>query len=79
MPDIYDRRSGRIVGTLGSQDYQMLKRFLESQPFDEDLYNVDPEFIEQLSQAGASRELTFCLTQALSGAEQLDLGLKAAE
>jgi len=76
MATIYDRRTGRAVGTLSAREIAELRTLLvEEVSTDPDDYPIDPEEIDRLAESGASPTLLAILRQMLEGREDFDVSL----
>lgn len=74
MPRIYDRRSGRYLGTLTDAECAQLMSLFEEPKREDDPVALDPDLMERMAEAGASERLLVVLQQILQGREDFDLG-----
>jgi hypothetical protein len=73
MPRIYDRRSGRYLGTLTDAECAQLMSLFEEPKREDDPITLDPDLVERMAEAGASERLLIVLQQILQGREDFDL------
>ena len=78
MPTLVDRRTNRTLGHFSDAECEQLAKLLEEPGFDDDgaPMPVDPQLVETMVEAGASRELVAVLEQLLQGRETFDLAIE---
>lgn len=74
MPRIFDRRTGRHLGTLDADECAQLMALFEEPTRDEEPLPLDPDILERLAESGASDRLLLVVRQIMEGREDFDVG-----
>lgn len=77
MPKLYDKESGRLVGTLSQADLDFLMVEFEEESSDDQDYYIDLDTLELLAEAGADGSLLTTLRDALAGRESCEVRWEA--
>lgn len=73
MVQLYDKDSGKLLGTITEEQFAVLREHLEEESVDDDDYYFNPETLELLAEAGAGTELLDLLRAALAGREECEI------
>jgi hypothetical protein len=73
MVELYDSETGKLLGEISDQDFEvMMSRLEEESAADEDYY-VDPDTIELLKDSGLSASAASMMEAAVQGREGLEI------
>ena len=73
MIKLYDKETGRLLGTLREEQLRFLIDQLEEESSDDTDYYINKATIEMLAQAGADPELVTLLQQGLGEREEMEI------
>jgi hypothetical protein len=73
MIKLYDKETGRLLGTLREEQLRFLIDQLEEESSDDTDYYLNKATIEMLVQAGADPELVTLLQQGLGEREEMEI------
>ncbi len=73
MIKLYDKETGRLLGTLREEQLRFLIDQLEEESSDDTDYYINKATIEMLVQAGADPELVTLLQQGLGEREEMEI------
>lgn len=73
MAKLYDKESGRLIGTITERDLEFLARQLEEEGLEDQDYYIEPATLEWFEDHGADPTLVQMLRDALGGSEGLEI------
>jgi hypothetical protein len=73
-----DARTGRPIGTITDEEFQVLAGALEEESEDDRDYYINVETVDMLEERGAPRQLVTLLRRALDGREDIDIAWERA-
>lgn len=73
MPRLYDKASGRLVGTVSDADLQVLIDVLEEEDQEDDDYFVNSGTLDLLEEAGGSPEMLSLLRAIIGATDGVEL------
>jgi 3-methyladenine DNA glycosylase AlkD len=73
MTKLYDKETGRLLGTLKEEQLRFLIDQLEEESSDDTDYYINKATVEMLVQAGADPELVALLQQGLGEREEMEI------
>jgi hypothetical protein len=77
MPKLYDKETGRFLGTISQADLDFLMVEFEEESSEDQDYYVDVDTLELLAEAGADASLLETLRTALGGREACEVRWEA--
>ena len=73
MPKLYDKESGRLIGTISQTDLDFLMVEFEEESSDDQDYYIDQATIDMIADGQATDHLLQLLRTALGTAEGVDI------
>jgi processive 1,2-diacylglycerol beta-glucosyltransferase len=73
MRKLYDTETGKFIGTVSDEEFQLLADQLEEESPDDTDYYVNRVTLDLLEQAGAGARLLALLRQALGDREEMEV------
>jgi hypothetical protein len=67
MPKIIDRRTGHCLGTLTQEEHAQLMAWLEEPARTSEPIPIDPDIVDEIAEAGASKRLLLVFEQMQRG------------
>ncbi len=73
MVEIFDKKTGRLLGTLTDDQFQFLVDQLEEESSDDDDYYINRATVDILEEQGAEPALVTLLRQALGDGDEVEI------
>jgi processive 1,2-diacylglycerol beta-glucosyltransferase len=73
MPQLFDKKTGALLGSLTDEQFQFLADHLEEESSRDDDYYLNRATVDILEEDGADPALVALLRQALGGGEETEV------